>query len=97
MRSLVLQQPDFTFLKSREFFLSETASCDQRMNGVKLLKARYSPSLRNCFGDRLQIIDVLGLWKAANFAARSSWNSVRVLRSKSPLQRGGRSSHSASG
>ena len=39
LRSLVLQ-PDFTFLNSRELFLSKTASCDQPMHGVKLLKAR---------------------------------------------------------
>ncbi|CAE7462558.1 mpeU, partial [Symbiodinium necroappetens] len=46
VRSLVLQQPDFTFLKSREFFLSETASCDRPMHDVKLLKVKKSSAAR---------------------------------------------------
>ena len=40
VRSLVLGQPSFTFLRSREFFLSKTAACDEPMSGMKLLKAR---------------------------------------------------------
>ncbi|CAE7545753.1 unnamed protein product [Symbiodinium sp. CCMP2456] len=40
LRSLALEGPDFTFMKSREFFLSKTGSCDDPMRGVKLAKVK---------------------------------------------------------
>ncbi|CAE7610864.1 unnamed protein product [Symbiodinium sp. CCMP2592] len=40
LRSLALEGPDFTFMKSREFFLSKTASCDDPMHGVELEKVK---------------------------------------------------------
>ncbi|CAE7737818.1 mpeU [Symbiodinium necroappetens] len=46
LRSLVLKQPGFTFLKSRELFLAETANCDERMRGVKLVKVKKSTEAR---------------------------------------------------
>ena len=62
VRSLVLQQPDFTFLKSREFFLSETASCDRPMHDVKLLKARAESSfLALAWGQATSLRRVIGL------------------------------------
>ncbi|CAE7197492.1 unnamed protein product, partial [Symbiodinium sp. KB8] len=40
LRSLALEGPHFTFMKSREFFLSKTASCDDPMHDVELVKVK---------------------------------------------------------
>lgn len=65
LRSLVLQ-PDFTFLNSRELFLSKTASCDQPMHGVKLLKVKKSTAARRAqLAQRFRVKQVKTMLQAA--------------------------------